>query len=110
MRKRTSYNLGVKLNVIHRNQRGECTIDIACALQTPETIHTILKSSQEIETKALNLLRHSEVKITRHRSDVMEIVERHLETFTEDLYQQHAPVSLALIQENAVSLHEAVNK
>jgi hypothetical protein len=58
-RMRTGCNLDVKLDVIHHKQRGERVIDIARALQIPEmTIHTILKSAQEIETKDLNLLKH----------------------------------------------------
>jgi hypothetical protein len=43
-------------------------IDIACVLQFPETtIHTIFKRAQETETRALNLLKHSMVKITSKR-------------------------------------------
>jgi hypothetical protein len=84
---------------------------MAGALQIPEmTIHTILKSAQEIETKALNLLKHSEVKVTRQRSDVMEIMKRRLATWIEDLYQQHTPISLAPIQEKGISLYEAVKE
>jgi hypothetical protein len=47
------------------------------------------------------------VKVTRHRSDVMEVTEGCLVTRIEDLYQQHIPLSLALIQKKAITLHEA---
>jgi hypothetical protein len=45
------------------------------------TIHTILKNAEEIETKALNLLKHSKVKITHRRSDMKEVVEMCLATW-----------------------------
>jgi hypothetical protein len=55
-------------------------------LQIPETmIHTVLKSAQEIETKAPSLLTHSEVKIPCQRSNVMKIMERCLATWIKDL-------------------------
>jgi hypothetical protein len=59
-----------------------------------------LKSAQEIKTKALNLLKHSKVKITWQRSNVIEVR-------IEDLYQQHISINLTLIQEKGVSLYEA---
>jgi hypothetical protein len=73
-------------------------------------IHTILKSAQETETKAFQLLTHPYVKITPQRSDVMEVVERHLATWIDDLYQQQIPISPALIHEKVVNLHEAVKE
>lgn len=52
-RKHTSYNLDVKLNVIHCKQRGKHVIHTTHALQIPNvTICTILMSAQEIESKA----------------------------------------------------------
>lgn len=72
--------------------------------QTPETvIHTILKSAQATETNALNLLKHSQVKTTWQRNDVMKIMERCLPTHIKDLHQQYTPASVAI-------LHEAVNE
>jgi hypothetical protein len=45
-------------------KRGEHAIDTAHTAHIPEMmIHTVLKSAQEIETKALNLLNHSAMKI-----------------------------------------------
>jgi hypothetical protein len=67
-------------------QRGKHVTDIACALQIPEmTIHTILKSAQETETKALNLLMHLKVKTIYGRSDGMKAMERCLAMWIEDL-------------------------
>jgi hypothetical protein len=40
----------------------------------------------------------------------MKIMERCLAVWIEDLYQQHIPISPALIQEKAISLHEAVKE
>jgi hypothetical protein len=75
-RKRTSYNINVEFDIMCRKKRGECAIDIAHGIQIPEMmIHTILKSAQEIEPKAVNLLNHSKVKITHRRGDVMEVWE-----------------------------------
>jgi hypothetical protein len=80
-RKHARYSLDVKLDIISCKQRGEHVIDIAHAFQMPEmAIHTILKSIQEIETKALNLLKHSKMKIACQRSDVMEVMESCLTT------------------------------
>jgi hypothetical protein len=84
-------------------------MDIAHVLQIPETIRTILKSAQEMETKALNLLKHSEVKTACQRSDVIEIMKMHLATWIEDLYQ-HTPLSLALIQKKATSIYVAMKE
>jgi hypothetical protein len=59
-RKRSSYNIHVKLDL------GKRAVDIANAIQSPEMmIHTGLKSAQEIETKAVNVLNYLKVKITR---------------------------------------------
>jgi hypothetical protein len=67
-RKHTSCNLDVKLDVICHKQRGKHGIDIACAVQIPETtIILFFKSEREIETKALNLLKDSKVKITHQK-------------------------------------------
>jgi hypothetical protein len=63
--KHTSYNLAVKLDVIHHMSRVQHTTDTACALQIPETtVHIILNSAQQIERGALNLLKHLMVKST----------------------------------------------
>jgi hypothetical protein len=54
----------VKLDVICCKTRDEHALDTARAAHIPEMmIHTVLKSAQEIETKALNLLNHSNMKI-----------------------------------------------
>jgi hypothetical protein len=37
-------------------------------------------------------------------------MERHLATVIMDLYEQHTPLSLAVIQEKTTSLHEAVKE
>jgi hypothetical protein len=69
-------------------------------LQIPEMIiSSISNSAQEIETEALNMLKHPKVKITCERSNVMKVMERCEATWIKDLYQQHIPISLALIQE-----------
>lgn len=50
------------------------------------------------------------MKITHQSSDVMKVMAGHLATWLEDLYQQHIPVSLTLIQGKASSLHETVKE
>jgi hypothetical protein len=58
----------VELTIMCHKKRGEPAADIARAIQIPEMIiHTILKSAQKIETRAVNLLNHSSVKITCRR-------------------------------------------
>jgi hypothetical protein len=79
-RKHTSYNLAGKLDIIHHKSREQHTIDTACALQIPVTIHTILNNAQEIETGALNLLKHLKVKSTHQNSDMTEVMNRHQAT------------------------------
>jgi hypothetical protein len=90
-------------------------MDTARDLHILEMIHTILKSSQKVETKALNLFKHqqnkgsqlvqaSAVKITCQRSDEIEIMMRSLIMWIKDLYQ-HPLVSSALIQEKVTSIY-----
>jgi hypothetical protein len=69
-------------------------------------IHIIVKSTQETETNAIDFSKHLKMKITCQRGDVME-VERHLAMWIEELYQYRIPISLALLQEKAMSLYEA---
>jgi hypothetical protein len=67
-------------------QRSKHAIDILRALQIPKMmIHIILKSAYKTETKALNLLKHMNVKIICHWSDVMEVMKRCLATRIADL-------------------------
>jgi hypothetical protein len=81
-----THNLGVKLEIIHHKQRGKHVTGTACVLQIPEmTIRTISKNAQETETKALNLLMHLKVKNTCERSDGLEVMERCLAMWIEDL-------------------------
>jgi hypothetical protein len=40
----------------------------------------------------------------------MEVMERHLAEWIKDLYQEHIPVHLTIIQEKVISLHEAVKE
>jgi hypothetical protein len=76
-RKHTSYNIHVKLGTRHCKKRGEHEIHIACVVQIPDMmIHTILKIAHGIETRALNLLKHLNLKITHQKCDVMEIFDR----------------------------------
>jgi hypothetical protein len=50
--------INMELDVICRKKRGKHALDIAHVIQIREMmmIHTILKSAQEIETQALNML------------------------------------------------------
>ena len=111
-RKRASYGLDVKLHVIkQKKENGQRVVDIARALGIPETtIRTMLKNSAEIEAKATTTPRHSEANITRMRSDVMEIMERKLCLWIDDLSQQNTPVSLSLIRTKALSLYDDIQK
>jgi hypothetical protein len=70
----------VKFDIIHHKSREQQTTDIACALQIPETIHTVFNSAQETETGALNLLKHLKVKSTHQKSDMTEVMKRHQAT------------------------------
>ena len=105
-RKRASYGLDIKLEVIRRKNAGVRSIDISTAMGIPDsTIHTILKNAKEIEAKGKNLVGHSAVNITRQRSEIMETMERRLATWIQDLYSNNTPVSLALIQAKALNIH-----
>jgi hypothetical protein len=78
--KHTSYNLAIKLYIIHKS-REQHTTDTACALQIPETsVHTIFSSAQQIERWALDLLKHLKVKSTHQKSDMTEVMKRHQAT------------------------------
>jgi hypothetical protein len=56
-RKRTRYNIHVKLDVMCCKKRDEHVIGIARATQIPGMmIHTTLKSAQWVETKAVKAL------------------------------------------------------
>jgi hypothetical protein len=92
----------VKLNAIHRQQRGERGTDIARARQVPKTpIHTILTSAQEIEIAAPNLLKHTTVKAIRHRSDVVEVTEMRLVTWIEALHEEEGAKIKPLVHQEA---------
>lgn len=69
-RKCSRYSIHVKLDVMCHKKRRKHAIDIAHAIQIPGMmIRTDLKSAQEIETKAVNLLNHWKVKITCWRCE-----------------------------------------
>ncbi|XP_061435172.1 tigger transposable element-derived protein 1-like [Lethenteron reissneri] len=110
-KKRSSIALDVKMEVIKRSREGERAVDIGRRLNLPPTsVRTIVKNADEIESKAKHVLKHSEVKITRQRSVVMEQMEQLLALWIEDLHSKNAPISLALVQEKALSLYEDLKR
>jgi hypothetical protein len=60
--------INVELDMMCCKKRGECVVVISRFIQIPEMmIHTILNSAQEIKTRAVNLLKHTKVKIKHQR-------------------------------------------
>jgi hypothetical protein len=52
-----------------------------CCSDPDVTIDTILNIVQGIETKALNLLKHLNLKITHQKCDVMEVFDRFIVSY-----------------------------
>uniref|UniRef100_K7FDM5 HTH CENPB-type domain-containing protein n=1 Tax=Pelodiscus sinensis TaxID=13735 RepID=K7FDM5_PELSI len=105
---RKSFTLEEKLEVIKRIEKGEHNCDI-CALNMHESnVRTICAQDEKIKESCKNATPISVKKVVHIRSNLMENMERRLSMWIEDQTQRKMPVSLAVIQEKAKALYDAV--
>uniref|UniRef100_A0A3Q2L6R4 HTH CENPB-type domain-containing protein n=1 Tax=Equus caballus TaxID=9796 RepID=A0A3Q2L6R4_HORSE len=110
-RERKAITLDVKLQVLRRFEAGEKLSEIAKALGLAvSTVATIRDNKEKIKasSRVATPLRAS--RLTRHRSAVMETMERLLHVWLEDQTQRNVPLSVTIIQEKAKSLFDDLQR
>ncbi|XP_036607845.1 CENPB DNA-binding domain-containing protein 1 [Trichosurus vulpecula] len=110
-RERKAITLDVKLEVLRRFEEGEKLSQIAKALGLAiSTVATIRGNREKIKasSKAASPSRVSQ--LTRHRSAVMENMERLLSSWIEDQNRRNEPMSTMIIQEKAKSLFDDLQR
>uniref|UniRef100_K7EX90 HTH CENPB-type domain-containing protein n=1 Tax=Pelodiscus sinensis TaxID=13735 RepID=K7EX90_PELSI len=106
---RKSFTLEEKLEVIKRIEKGERNCDISRTLNMHESsVRTIRAQAEKIKESCKNATPVSVKKVVRTRSNLMENMERLLSMWIEDQTQRKMPMSLAVIQEKAKALYDAV--
>uniref|UniRef100_K7G7M9 HTH CENPB-type domain-containing protein n=1 Tax=Pelodiscus sinensis TaxID=13735 RepID=K7G7M9_PELSI len=95
--------------VIKQIEKGECNCDISRALNMHESsVRTIHAQAEKIKESCKNATPVSVKKVVHTRSNLMENMERRLSMWIEDQTQRKMPVNLAVIQEKAKALYDAV--
>ncbi|XP_020844762.1 tigger transposable element-derived protein 1 [Phascolarctos cinereus] len=110
-RERKAITLDVKLEVLRRFEEGEKLSQIAKALGLAiSTVATIRDNKEKIKasSEAASPLRVTQ--LTRHRSAVMENMERLLSLWIEDQSRRNVPMSTMIIQEKAKSLFDDLQR
>ncbi|MPC49124.1 CENPB DNA-binding domain-containing protein 1 [Portunus trituberculatus] len=104
-----SVTLEVKLDIIHRHERGEKTNSIVRYHGlTPATVSTILKSTDSIKKAGDTVSSLQAKRITQTRDSAMDKMESLLEMWINDQVHCCMPVSTVLIIAKAHSLWEDV--
>uniref|UniRef100_K7G2M2 HTH CENPB-type domain-containing protein n=1 Tax=Pelodiscus sinensis TaxID=13735 RepID=K7G2M2_PELSI len=105
---RKSFTLEEKLEVIKQIEKGERTCDISHALNMHESsVRTIRAQAEKIKESCKNATPVSVKKAVRMRSNLMEIWRGDCLSGLKTKHNK-MPVSLALIQEKAKALYDAV--
>ncbi|XP_054426242.1 tigger transposable element-derived protein 1-like [Pteronotus mesoamericanus] len=106
-RERKAITLDIKLEVLRRFEVGEKLSQIAKALNLAvSTVATIRDNKEKIKASSQIATPSRASRLTRHRSAVMESMERLLRVWLEDQNQRNMPLSVAMIQEKAKSLFD----
>lgn len=106
-RERKAITLDIKLEVLRRFEVGEKLSQIAKALDLAvSTVATIRDNKEKIKASPQIATPSRASRLTRHRSAVMETMERLLRAWLDDQSQRNMPLSVAMIQEKAKSLFD----
>ncbi|KAM9607502.1 tigger transposable element-derived protein 1 [Trichechus inunguis] len=106
-RERKAITLDIKLEVLRRFEGGEKLSQIAKALGLAvSTVATIRDNKEKIKASSQIATPLRASRLTRHRSAVMENMERLLSMWLEDQRQRNVPLSVSIIQEKAKSLFD----
>ncbi|XP_057569614.1 tigger transposable element-derived protein 1-like [Hippopotamus amphibius kiboko] len=110
-RERKAITLDVKLEVLRRFEVGEKLSQIAKALGLAvSTVATIRDNKEKITASSQIATPLRASRLTRHRSAVMETMERLLRVWLEDQSQRNVPLSVTIIQEKAKSLFDDLQR
>ncbi|XP_059940445.1 tigger transposable element-derived protein 1-like [Mesoplodon densirostris] len=110
-RERKAITLDVKLEVLRRFEVGEKLSQVAKALGLAvSTVATIRDNKEKIKASSQIATPLRASRLTRHRSAVMETMERLLRVWLEDQSQRNAPLSVTVIQEKAKSLFDDLQR
>lgn len=110
-RERKAITLDVKLEVLRRFEVGEKLSQVAKALGLAvSTVATIRDNKEKIKASSQIATPLRASRLTRHRSAVMETMERLLHVWLEDQSQRNVPLSITVIQEKAKSLFDDLQR
>ncbi|XP_007937436.1 CENPB DNA-binding domain-containing protein 1 [Orycteropus afer afer] len=110
-RERKAITLDIKLEVLRRFEVGEKLSQIAKALGLAvSTVATIRDNKEKIKASSQVTTPLRASRLTRHRSAVMENMERLLSVWLEDQSQRNVPMSVSAIQEKAKSLFDDLQR
>lgn len=110
-RERKAITLDVKLEVLRRFEVGEKLSQVAKALGLAvSTVATIRDNKEKIKASSQIATPLRASRLTRHRSAVMETMERLLHVWLEDQSQRNVPLSVTVIQEKAKSLFDDLQR
>ena len=110
-RERKAITLDVKLEVLRRFEVGEKLSQIAKALGlAASTVATIRDNKDKIKASSQIATPLRASRLTRHRSAVMETMERLLCVWLEDQSQRNVPLSVTVIQKKAKSLFDDLQR
>lgn len=110
-RERKAITLDIKLEVLRRFEEGEKLSQIAKALGLAvSTVATIRDNKEKIKASSQIATPLRASRLTRHRSAVMETMERLLHVWLEDQSQRNMPLSVTTIQEKAKSLFDDLQR
>lgn len=108
-KKRKVISLELKLDIIKRLEAGEKNVEISKSLGlATSTIGTIAENRQKIKSSLEKVTPLSAKNVSRQRSSVMEELEKTLSIWIDMQAQRKIPLTTAVIQEKARSLHKAL--
>lgn len=110
-RERKAITLDTKLEVLRRFEVGEKLSQIAKALDLAvSTVATIRDNKEKVKASSQIATPLRASRLTRHRSAVMETMERLLRMWLEDQSQRNMTLSVTMIQEKAKSLFDDLQR
>ena len=108
-RARKSLTLETKLDIVKRKELGEGSSAISRSLNLPQSIvATVLRNAPSVKEAATNASSLQVKLLTKHREPIMDRMEGLLKIWIDSQTRQHAPLSLSLISEKALSIIETL--